>query len=55
MVLFIFSLVACRKAKDTVILKEDNENSVTVGEEIEVILEGNPSTGYSWSYTIIAE
>jgi len=38
--------------KEAVILNPDQNNDLLVGDIARVILEGNPTTGYSWYYTI---
>lgn len=43
---FLGSLVACQKNKDL------NYTKIKLGESLIHSLEGNPSTGYSWQYTI---
>ncbi|MCP9766336.1 hypothetical protein EGI22_00350 [Lacihabitans sp. LS3-19] len=46
LVLILTAAIACQKKPKTM------GTSIKVGESISHILDGNPSTGYNWKYTI---
>ncbi len=46
---------SCKSSKETIRISETSENAMKSGEEFQVILEENITTGYSWSYVISDE
>lgn len=46
---------SCKSSKETIRISETSENTIKSGEEFQVILEENITTGYSWSYVISDE
>lgn len=48
----IVKKIDVEKTTSNTVLKTDVQNSVTVGQQFNVVLEDNPSTGYEWTYKI---